>query len=287
MSAAAASLALAAAAAALLACARAGAPMPPSPVRRPPRRGRVAGRLAPLLARAGIEVDPARVPPACALASALLALAVHGVTGSVPLAAVAAAVPPAGLALHVRGAIRRRPARVAAQLPVLARRLADGLRAGLSLRQSLVRAAPDLPSGIGVEVVQVAADLEHGARAEDALEALTVRVPHPDVEVTVCAILVTLRTGGDLSRILTQLADDLEDRRRLAAELATATSQARMTAWLVAALPLLAGVGLELFAPGTLARTLGEGLGLVAVMLSMTLFVIALVLVRRLSQVAP
>ena len=34
-----------------------------------------------------------------------------------------------------------------------------------------------------------------------------------------------------------------------------------MTAWLVAALPLGGGVMTEIAAPGTLARTLGQGLG--------------------------
>jgi len=242
-------------------------------------------RLGRALARAGVPLSAGHAALLVVVGGVVLSAAVHALAGYVAAAALAAAAPAAGLAVRIRSGLRGRPARIAAQLPALARRLADGLRAGLSLRQSLARATPDLPEPIRDEIAQVSADLAHGTRAEDALDALAARLPHPDVEITVCAVLVTLRTGGDLARILSDLADGLEERARTAAELATATAQARMTAWLVAALPLVAGVAVELFAPGTLGRTLGEGAGRAAAVVSALLFVTALVLVRRLSRV--
>ncbi len=78
----------------------------------------------------------------------------------------------------------------------------------------------------------------------------------------VTAILVQRRTGGNLARALAALSGRLEERAQLGRELQGATAQARMTAWLVAALPLGGGVLTELAAPGTLARTLGAGPGL-------------------------
>lgn len=245
----------------------------------------LVARLRPLLVRAGVDLPVGRALMAVVAAAGVAAAAALRLTGSVPLTLAAAASVPVAAAIHLRARLRRYPDRVAAQLPGVTRGLADGLRAGLSLRQALARAARDLPAPAQQEFAQVADDLEHGARADDALEALAARIPHPDVDVTVCAVLVTSRGGGDLARILTDLAASLEDRRRTAAELATATAQARMTAWLVAALPVVAGVAVEAFAPGTLGSTLGSGIGRAAAIASATLFTLAIVLVRRLSRV--
>ena len=77
------------------------------------------------------------------------------------------------------------------------------------------------------------------------------------------AILVQRRTGGNLALALGRLSDRLEERAQLARELRGATAQARMTAWLVAALPLAGGALTEMVAPGTLARDLGQGPGAV------------------------
>ena len=47
-----------------------------------------------------------------------------------------------------------------------------------------------------------------------------------------------------------------------------ATAQARMTAWMVAALPVGGGVMTELASPGTLSRSLGQGVGPVLLVVS-------------------
>lgn len=207
------------------------------------------------------------------------------VMGSLVGAGVGVAAPPAALAVAVKSRAARRPRRVAGQLPGVLRHVADAVRAGQSLRQALTRAGHAAPEPAGTELRRLAVDLEQGARAEDALDGLADRVPHTDVRIAVCAMAVTMRSGGDMARILTDLAGNLEDRRRLAAELAGLTGQARMTAWLVAALPAVGGLAVEVSAPGTLARTLGEGLGRVAALVAAVLMATAFILIRRLARV--
>ena len=84
-------------------------------------------------------------------------------------------------------------------------------------------------------------ELALGGRLETALEGSPARVPAHDLRIMVTAILVQRRTGGNLARALAGLADRLEERGQLARELRGVTAQARMTAWLVAALPLAGG----------------------------------------------
>lgn len=255
----------------------------PGPLGRRPAGRRLAGRLE----RAGVPLGPdlflalvaAGVVAAGALAWALLRLPAAGV--------VAGAAVGWGAAALVRSADDRHRARVEAQLPGLAQHLAAGLSAGLSLRQALTRAVRDAPEPSRSELAQVVRELELGGRVERVLEEAAERLAAHDLRIVVTAILVQRRTGGNLARALSALADRLEERARLAREVRGATAQARMTAWLVAVLPVGGGLMAEIAAPGTLARLLGEAPGPALVAVSGALYALGVVLIRRIGRVEP
>jgi tight adherence protein B len=264
----------------------AGSPRPAVRVRVPGIAARPWGRrLAVRLERAGVPLGPdafvavsagavlAGVPASWALTRSPI------LTALVPIAVVAAA------RAVLASADRRHLARVAAQLPDVARQLAGAVAAGLSLRQAIGRAAAESPRPVAGELERVAAELALGARLEEALDGLARRLPDPDVGILVTAILVQRRTGGNIARALGDLARRLDERTRLARELRGATAQARATAWMVAALPALGGLALELAAPGVLVRTLGRGPGLLLLVVAAGLEFAAVLLVRRIARV--
>jgi len=257
----------------------------------PVRRGLAAtargARLADTLSRAGIAWAPELVVATALGATAVGAIGVWALFGSVvgPVVVVAAA---AGAARAFLGSVERRyVTRIAAQLPAIAQQLASGVAAGLSLRQAITRTAADAPEPAAAELRSVAADLALGARVDEALDRMVSRLPNPDLAVMVTAILVQRRTGGNMARALGELAVRLEERTALARELRGATAQARATAWMVAALPVLGGIAFELAAPGAIGRTLGHGIGVVVLGVSVALEVAGFVLVRRLARVEP
>ena len=180
---------------------------------------------------------------------------------------------------------RRYVRRIAGQLPAIASALASAVSAGLSLRQALARAARDSPEPTRTELARVAGELALGSRLEESLDGLAERLPDPDLRIMVTAILVQRQTGGNLARALADLAERLDERVRLEREVRGATAQARMSAWLVVGLPAVAGVVIELAAPGALARALGQGIGLVLLCFSLALGVMGVILIRRLARV--
>lgn len=254
---------------------------PAGPIGRRP----LGRRLAATLERGGISMGAdafVGATVACALAAAALSVAVV----RAPMAgALAAAAVTAAAAALVRSADRRRLARVEAQLPGVAQQLAAALSAGLSLRQALTRAARDAPEPVRSELATAVGELEVGTRLEAALEALAARVPVHDLGIMVTAILVQRRTGGNLARALATLSGRLEERAQLARELRGATAQARMTAWLVAVLPVGGGLMAEIAAPGTLARTLGQGPGPAILTAAGLLYAAGVVAIRRIGRV--
>ena len=186
----------------------------------------------------------------------------------------------------VASAERRYRDRFASQLPVVAQQLAGAIGAGLSLRQAIARAARDAPEPAASELRTLSADLELGARIDTALQDAVARLPDPGLRTMVTAITVQRVVGGDLARALTDLAAGLEERTALEREARSATAQARMSAWLVAGLPLAGGVLVEIASPGTLARTIGHGPGLGLLIVATALQMVGVVLIRRIVQPA-
>jgi tight adherence protein B len=241
--------------------------------------------LARRLTQAGVRIGVETYASAWAAGAVGLPIAAWTLTGRPVLAlglALAALVAGAWLPATAPARERRR---LAAQLPDLAARLGESLRAGMSLRQALTRAADSAPDPLAAELRQTVGELRYGARLDDALAGLVERVPEPELQVMTTAILVQRRAGGNLARGLADLGTRLSERGRLERELRTATAQARMTGGLVAAVPLVAGAMVELAAPGTLGRTLGNPAGLTLVTMSLALQGAGFVLVRRLSRI--
>jgi tight adherence protein B len=203
----------------------------------------------------------------------------------------------AGVALAVlapwatAGAARWRRARWRAQLadgaaPV-ARALGDALGAGHSIRGAITEAAAaaGIPGPAGDELRAAAAELAVGERTEDVLRALARRARDPAYDTIVAAILLQRDAGGDLAGLLRQTAGALEHAARARADARSATAQARFTAWLVAALPLLALAFAELASPGYLLALMGEPIPALLVVGAIALELLAVVLVRRIAVV--
>jgi len=251
-----------------------------------PLAARPSGRrLGARLARGGIPLGPDLFVVLVAAAS-VAAAAIGFLALRLPAAApVAAGLVVFGAVALVRSADARHLARVEEQLPGIAQQITAALAAGLSLRQALTRAARDAPEPARVEFARAVAELELGTRLEAALEGLAERVPAHDLRIMVTAILVQRRTGGNLARALAALSERLEERAQLARELRGATAQARMTAWLVAALPLGGAVMTEIAAPGTLSQTLGQGIGPMLLTVSAGLYALGVLGIRRIGRV--
>jgi tight adherence protein B len=203
--------------------------------------------------------------------------------------------PPAGLALAAGGpwlvsrVLRARRERyrssVDAGVPAMALAVADALAGGHSLRGALVEAAGSAIGPAGHELRRTAAELATGARTDDALEAMRLRVRSARLDTVVAACLLQRRAGGDLARLLRECARAMEESSRLEGELRAATAQARFTGLLVVLLPLGGGVLAELASPGWAASLMGSVLTAWLVGIAMVLQGVAAVAIRRLGRV--
>ncbi|CAB4926790.1 unannotated protein [freshwater metagenome] len=222
-----------------------------------------------------------------ALVAALAACVAGWLIAGALVAMVLVAVGP----LLARAVVRVRHERwrtaVEADAPAAARALADAYAAGHALGGALDVAASDgaLAARTRELLRESVAAREAGATLDVALAGLVAR-SGPGAWAGIVALLLLQReTGGDLVRLLRELAEDLEHGARVEAEARSASAQARLTARIVVALPALGAAIALLAAPSiasaVISRPGPRGLLITAVVLQC----LALVAVRRLARV--
>ena len=166
------------------------------------------------------------------------------------------ALAPFGLRAAVRSRRRRYAARIDSCAPELALALASSLAAGRSVRGALLTAGVATPEPLATELDRAAVDLTLGGGIGDALASLRSRTSSARIESLAGAIELHRGSGGDLVRLMRELADAFRARDRALRDAHSASAQARFTAIVVAAIPLVMGAGLELAAPGSVTGAL-------------------------------
>jgi tight adherence protein B len=214
--------------------------------------------IAPLMSAGREGPSAAERRRLAVVAAASLLAAGWMVMGPVPGILLAAAAPMAvGKAIAWRRARWRRE--LASGAGVAARALADALAGGHSVRGAIGEAGRGLPGAAGEELRDAARMLALGERTDAVLHGLRSRARDPSWDAIVAAIAMQRTSGGDLARLLRDLATAIDERARCEADARAATAQARMTAWIVASLPAGAAVLAQLADPGALATLTATG----------------------------
>ncbi len=127
--------------------------------------------------------------------------------------------------------------------------MARALRAGHTIASAIEMVASEGSEPVASEFRRIFEEQNFGLPLREAMLNLADRVPLPDVAFLVTAILVQKETGGNLAEVLDKTAVVIRDRFRLRGQLRVYTAQGRMTGWILAALPFIMFVILNLVNP--------------------------------------
>jgi tight adherence protein B len=167
-------------------------------------------------------------------------------------------------------------------------RVAGGLRAGAAPLGALTEAAggSDLPPALGADLARVVERAEQQG-FEPALAAWAEERPLPAIAAAAAALQVTAGAGGPAAPALERLADALRDRHDAAAEADALSAQARLSAIVVGASPLVS-LTLSLLADRRVAPTLmTTSSGRACLLTGVALEALAGVWMRRIVRVLP
>jgi tight adherence protein B len=250
------------------------------------RRSRHGQRLAIWLSSAGTRIAAADFVLGTTAIALVLWLGLRFLF-SPPVALVFAVGITAGAArFYVERLRARRSEAFVAQLPDLARVLANGASAGLSLPAAVQLAARELPEPAAAEMRVVVQELRVGQPIEDALEALRDRLPSRELGVLMTTLVIQQRAGGDTVRALNELGSALEARKEVLREIRTVLSGAVFTSYIVAGIGIAGIVLLNLMSPGVMRELTSTLPGIATLIVSGVLWAIAYVLIRRATRVS-
>ncbi|MPZ23826.1 MAG: hypothetical protein GEU28_09820 [Dehalococcoidia bacterium] len=201
--------------------------------------------------RAELELERAAVPLRVAeyvllrIASAFVLfmfgnLLFGGIIFAIPAAAVGYLLPRIWLS-------RKRSARISAlnsQLPDTVQLISSSLKGGFALLQAFEAAADRVPQPMSSEINHMIKDIGLGSNIEEAIQAWCDRIPGPDLEILVNAILVQRTVGGNLGEILDNVGQTMRERIKLQGEIRALTAQQRLSGFVIGALPIALFVGL-------------------------------------------
>ncbi len=119
--------------------------------------------------------------------------------------------------------------------------LSNGLRAGLSVPQSLGMVVEELPKPISQEFNLILQQTKIGVPLDEAFENLAKRVPTEDNDMFVSSVNILRETGGNLAEVFDTIAEVIRERVRLKQKIDTYVAQGKMQGAMIASMPTLMG----------------------------------------------
>jgi tight adherence protein B len=127
--------------------------------------------------------------------------------------------------------------------------LTRALKAGHSINAAIEMVSREVPEPVGGEFRRTFEEQNFGLPMREAMTNFATRIPIPDLQFLITAILVQKETGGNLVEILEKTANVLRERLRLKGQLAIYTAQGKLTGWILGGLPFFLFVGLSIVNP--------------------------------------
>jgi tight adherence protein B len=149
---------------------------------------------------------------------------------------------------------KRRVERFGIQLAEFLILIVNSLRAGQTFMQGCAVATKESPDPIAMEFKQVIKEVNLGLPEAEALENMLLRVPSEDLKIVVSGYTIQRKVGGNLAEIFETTAATIRERVRIHGQIATLTTQGKLSGLLVGSIPFfigfaIAGINPEYFEP--------------------------------------
>lgn len=216
----------------------------------------------------------------CAASGALVGVLSMSLLGAL----AGAALPVIGLLLASAGRVRNDRQRIETAMPEAFNALSMSLASGHSLAQGMRFVGSHAEEPVKTEFLQVAAAISCGVPAASALDAMLSHLEAPGLDLVALALKVSQRTGAPLKDLLSEASGMVGERIELRRRLDVKTSQARMSAQMVAAMPVALILVLALLS-SDFRRGLTTAAGAASIAVALALNAIAWMFIKKIMKV--
>ncbi len=171
------------------------------------------------------------------------------------------------------------------QLPEAADLISRSLRAGHALPSTLQMLADEMPNPIAAEFRIVSDEVNFGLSMSEALQRLANRVPLPDLQYLVIAVLIQREAGGNLSELMSKVSQLVRQRLKLMGDVRVMSAEGRLSAWILCLLPVGVSGMFALTSPDYLKRFLDDPAGPAMLGIAGVLMLLGVLWMRAIVQI--
>jgi tight adherence protein B len=163
--------------------------------------------------------------------------------------------------------------------------LANSLRSGYTIVQSMNTVAEQLPDPIASEFRRVTQEIALGLHYEEALNNMLRRVPSDDLDLMITAVNIQGKVGGNLAEILDTIGHTIRERVRIKGEIRVLTAQQMISGYILTALPVALGLILYLINKTYMGRMFTEPCGWIMIGASVLMIGIGFAIIRKIVNI--
>jgi tight adherence protein B len=163
--------------------------------------------------------------------------------------------------------------------------LANSLRSGYTIVQSMNTVAEQLPDPIASEFLRVTQEISLGLHYEEALNNMLRRVPSDDLDLMITAINIQGKVGGNLAEILDTIGHTIRERVRIKGEIRVLTAQQMISGYILTGLPVFLGLILYLINRTYIGRMFSDPCGWIMIGVSVVMIAIGFMIIRKIVDI--
>ena len=179
----------------------------------------------------------------------------------------------------------RRRARFNRQLPEALATMSNALRAGFSISQAFDSVIDLDEKPVSEEFMILRQQLRIGMSFEDALESMAQRVGSDDLTLVTTAILISRKTGGNVTEIFDKISETIRGRMKIEMKVRTLTAQGRLQGAIVSAMPLFLGLVMTAIKPSLMIPFFCSFAGIVSVAVVVVLIAVGWLAIRKIIKI--
>ena len=163
--------------------------------------------------------------------------------------------------------------------------MSNGLKAGLSLQQSLELVVHEMKAPIADEFARLVKEIRLGRLTDDALRRMAERLPLEDLRLAVDSVLTLRETGGNLSDTFQVIAETIVERKKVQGKIKSMTAQGMTQGILICSMPIVMMLTFQLIDPEYMRPFFSTPIGFLMLALVFALDAAGLYLMFRLVKV--
>ena len=179
----------------------------------------------------------------------------------------------------------RRRSKFNSQLPEALATMSNAMRAGFSISQAFDSVVDQGEVPMSEEFAILQQQLKVGMSFDAALESLSQRVGSDDLTLVTTAILISRKTGGNVTEIFDKISETIRGRMRIERKVKTMTAQGRLQGIIVSVMPLFLGIVMTILKPKLMLPFFCSLMGLGSIVAVIALIAVGWIIIRKIIKI--